>query len=239
VATLTEEALLEELKRLREEKGWSQTRLAQESGVDRATINQVEGGRRSTTISTLELLATALGTEVADFFPKAQAPLPFEDVQRRGAQEAAEPLPPKLRRYAAWARRAELDRVLKHLTLRLETLRGQAKTLYEAGAAPEELWPLFMDSVLLARGAEALLIDSREEAQELGGETEEERRLRGRLEHRTEDASETREKIGDMWNELLDAKTGAENEALRKELRAEAELPDQDKVRPFRRKRAV
>jgi transcriptional regulator with XRE-family HTH domain len=76
VTTLTEEALLEELKRLREEKGWSQTRLAQESGVDRATINQVEGGRRSPTISTLEVLAAALGAEVADFFPKAQPPLP-------------------------------------------------------------------------------------------------------------------------------------------------------------------
>jgi transcriptional regulator with XRE-family HTH domain len=81
---------LEELKRLREEKGWSQTRLAQESGVDRATINQVEGGRRSPTISTLELLATALGAEVADFFPKAQAPLPFDDARRRGAKEEAE-----------------------------------------------------------------------------------------------------------------------------------------------------
>jgi transcriptional regulator with XRE-family HTH domain len=69
---------LEELKRLREEKGWSQTKLAQESGVDRATINQAEGGRRSPTISTLELLATALGAEVADFFPKVQAPLPLE-----------------------------------------------------------------------------------------------------------------------------------------------------------------
>jgi transcriptional regulator with XRE-family HTH domain len=76
MATLIEEARLEELKRLREEKGWSQTRLAQESGIDRATINQVEGGRRSPTISTLEVLAAALGVEVADFFPKAQPPLP-------------------------------------------------------------------------------------------------------------------------------------------------------------------
>jgi transcriptional regulator with XRE-family HTH domain len=79
VATLIEEAPLEELRRLRKEKGWSQTRLAQESGVDRATINQAEGGRRSPTIATLEELATALGVEVADFFPKAQASLPLEE----------------------------------------------------------------------------------------------------------------------------------------------------------------
>jgi transcriptional regulator with XRE-family HTH domain len=74
---LIEEAPLEELTRIREEKGWSQTRLAQESGVDRATINQVEGGRRSPTIATLEVLAATMGAEVADFFPKAQPPLPL------------------------------------------------------------------------------------------------------------------------------------------------------------------
>ena len=70
---------MEELRRLREEKGWSQTRLAQESGVDRATINQAEGGRRSPTITTLEELAAALGVEVADFFPKTEPQLPLHD----------------------------------------------------------------------------------------------------------------------------------------------------------------
>ena len=73
-----EETALRELKRLREEKGWSQTKLANESGLDRATINQVEGGRRSPTIATLEILADAMGAEVADFFPKAQPPLPLD-----------------------------------------------------------------------------------------------------------------------------------------------------------------
>ena len=85
---------MEELKRLREEKGWSQARLAQESGLDRATINQVEGGRRSPTISTLEALALALGAEVADFFPKVQASLPLG------------PVPPE-RGYALLARQFE------------------------------------------------------------------------------------------------------------------------------------
>ncbi len=69
---------MQELKRLRKERDWSQQRLADESGVDRATINQVEGGRRSPTIETLEKLALAMGAEVADFFPKAQAQLPLE-----------------------------------------------------------------------------------------------------------------------------------------------------------------
>ena len=73
------EARLEELKRIREEKGWSQVRLAKESGVDRATINQAERGRRSPSIATLESLARALGSEVGDFFPKIEPQLPLHD----------------------------------------------------------------------------------------------------------------------------------------------------------------
>ena len=66
---------MEELKRLRTERGWSQQKLADASGVNKATINQVEQGKRSPSIQTLESLARAMGTEVGDFFPKAQASL--------------------------------------------------------------------------------------------------------------------------------------------------------------------
>jgi XRE family transcriptional regulator, regulator of sulfur utilization len=66
---------MEELTRLRVEQGWSQQRLANESNVNKATINQIEKGRRSPNIETLEKLANALGVGVADFFPKAQASL--------------------------------------------------------------------------------------------------------------------------------------------------------------------
>jgi transcriptional regulator with XRE-family HTH domain len=71
---------LEELRRIREEAGLSQTQLARESGVDRATINKIEQGKRSPSIATLESLSRALAVEVADFFPKAQAPLPLEEL---------------------------------------------------------------------------------------------------------------------------------------------------------------
>jgi transcriptional regulator with XRE-family HTH domain len=63
--------------------------------VDRATINKIEQGKRSPSIATLESLSRALTVEVADFFPKAQAPLPeptFEDLMnaelRGGATDA-------------------------------------------------------------------------------------------------------------------------------------------------------
>jgi transcriptional regulator with XRE-family HTH domain len=69
---------LEELRRIREEAGLSQAQLARESGVDRATINKIEQGKRSPSIATLESLSRALAVEVADFFPKAQAPLPLD-----------------------------------------------------------------------------------------------------------------------------------------------------------------
>ena len=69
---------MEELRRIREEAGLSQSQLARESGVDRATINKIEQGKRSPSIATLESLSRTLGVEIADFFPKVQATLPLE-----------------------------------------------------------------------------------------------------------------------------------------------------------------
>jgi len=59
------------IKRLREERGWSQPRLAVEAGVAVSAVSQIENGRRSPNVSTLDKLAEAFGVEVADFFPKA------------------------------------------------------------------------------------------------------------------------------------------------------------------------
>ena len=92
---------MEELTRIRAERGWTQQRLADESGVNKATINQIERGRRSPNVETLEKLAVALGAEVADFFPKAQAPLPLQPLEvsaaeRSGADER------RLRSLSAW-----------------------------------------------------------------------------------------------------------------------------------------
>lgn len=66
---------MEELTRVRNELGWSQQKLADESGVNKATINQIERGKRSPNIETLQKLADGMGREIGDFFPKAQAPL--------------------------------------------------------------------------------------------------------------------------------------------------------------------
>lgn len=79
---------MQELKRIRNERGWSQRRLAKESGVNTATINQVEQGKRSPTIETLDKLTRALDVEIADLFPKAEPSL-FEIVAPNPEQRRA------------------------------------------------------------------------------------------------------------------------------------------------------
>jgi transcriptional regulator with XRE-family HTH domain len=84
---------VEELRHIREERSMSQADLAAASGVDRATINQVEGGRRSPTLATLYKLAVALGVEAADLIPpKRQARL-FQPEERRGPTGPEEHIP--------------------------------------------------------------------------------------------------------------------------------------------------
>jgi len=91
---MNESKSMKELTRIREEHGLSQQRLADASGVNKATINQIERGRRSPNVETLEKLAAALGIETADLFPKAQAPLPLKEYRWHGAEgypEIADP----------------------------------------------------------------------------------------------------------------------------------------------------
>jgi transcriptional regulator with XRE-family HTH domain len=75
---------MDELRRIRKERGLSQQRLADLANVDKVTIVHIEGGKVSPKVETLEKLAAALGVEMADLFPKAQPPLPEADLERRG-----------------------------------------------------------------------------------------------------------------------------------------------------------
>jgi transcriptional regulator with XRE-family HTH domain len=64
----------EEVKRLRQAKGWTQEQLAVYAGSSQPTVNLLEAGKRNPSASTLEKLARALEIEVVDLFPKAQTP---------------------------------------------------------------------------------------------------------------------------------------------------------------------
>ena len=214
--------------------GLSQENLAHQAGVSLNAVHKLEAGRIvDPHFSTLSGIAGALGTTVAELVgeeepvlagPKAKAPREagpphtsqeeLEGTVVEDERPTREPLSPELRKRAAEMRRDELESVLKHLTLRTETLRDQAKQRDEA-TDKQGLWALFLDSVLLVEGAESWLSRNMEEAEELGFETKEERQLRARLEHRTEDLDELTDKIGDMWTEAAHAEADAEHEAER------------------------
>lgn len=56
------------IRKLRVTKGLSQERLALEASVDRSYVGRVERGTENVTISTLEMLAIALGVTVSELF---------------------------------------------------------------------------------------------------------------------------------------------------------------------------
>lgn len=57
------------LKQFREEKGWTQTKLAEESGVSRVTINGIENGKiQVVKTDTLAKIADALGMTISAVF---------------------------------------------------------------------------------------------------------------------------------------------------------------------------
>jgi transcriptional regulator with XRE-family HTH domain len=60
--------MLQNLKRIRMEKGLSQEKLALKSNISRATISKIESGEEvEVKVSTLKALAQALECSVADF----------------------------------------------------------------------------------------------------------------------------------------------------------------------------
>ena len=76
----------EEVKRLRQAKGWTQEQLAVYAGSSQPTVNLLEAGKRNPSAATLEKLASALEVEVVDLFPKARPPKPsFTGSPRRSS----------------------------------------------------------------------------------------------------------------------------------------------------------
>lgn len=66
------------IKRLREEREWSMAKLAVEAEMSVSGVSMIENGKRNLTTTTLAKLARAFGVEIADLFPKAEAPLPLD-----------------------------------------------------------------------------------------------------------------------------------------------------------------
>lgn len=66
---------MERLRHIREQSGYSQQDLADESGVSQHTISEIELGRRRPQGRTLRKLAKVLGVEVADLYGSPEHPL--------------------------------------------------------------------------------------------------------------------------------------------------------------------
>jgi transcriptional regulator with XRE-family HTH domain len=85
---------MEQLKRLREERGLSQVKLAARADLNPATVNQIERGARNASPGTLRKLAEALGVSLVDLiegnYPKVQVPQPsLEDAAQPEAFQHA------------------------------------------------------------------------------------------------------------------------------------------------------
>jgi transcriptional regulator with XRE-family HTH domain len=82
---------MEQLKRLRAEKGLSQARLAARAGIDPSTVNQIERGAREASPATLRKLADALDVSLAalldDTSPKAESRSSLEPSLLNGLED--------------------------------------------------------------------------------------------------------------------------------------------------------
>ena len=62
----SQQKLGKRIKELRIDKGWTQERLQEHSGLDRTYISDIERGVRNPSIKSLEKLATALKVKLSD-----------------------------------------------------------------------------------------------------------------------------------------------------------------------------
>lgn len=77
---------MQEVRRLRQERGWTQTQLAFHSDLAPSVISQIENDKRNPSASTLRKLAGAFDVEVADLFPKGQSTPPLDAAPKASAE---------------------------------------------------------------------------------------------------------------------------------------------------------
>lgn len=71
------------LKSLRQARGWSLSKLADETGVSKAMLGQIERNESSPTVSTLWKIATGLNVPFSAFItPEAERPAVFDSQQQ-------------------------------------------------------------------------------------------------------------------------------------------------------------
>jgi transcriptional regulator with XRE-family HTH domain len=111
------------LRELREERGFSQYALAQESGVGRSTIAALETGERGAHPSTTRSLARALRVTVPDLYSERITPPPLQE-RPAGMVESYERLLDELRdAFPGIQYEADLERMAEHFVVELGWLQ--------------------------------------------------------------------------------------------------------------------
>jgi transcriptional regulator with XRE-family HTH domain len=112
------------LRELREERGFSQYSLAQESGVGRSTIAALEAGERGAHPSTMRALARALEITVPDLYRNRITPPPLSHDSPAGALESYERLRDNLRdAFPGIEYEADLERMAEQFVVELGWLQ--------------------------------------------------------------------------------------------------------------------
>ncbi len=154
---------MEQLKRLRTEKGLSQARLAARAEVDPSTVNQIERGAREASPATLRKLAHALDVSLFELLeddsPKAEPSL-FDAAERRRPEKYLPWLEFALRYEDRWvkkAKRGDLDETA--IREWKATLQDLGKTVLrlreeeERGLSPERILELEDELIMRKVGA--------------------------------------------------------------------------------------
>lgn len=74
--------ILERIKALRDERGWSNYRLAREAGISENSLNNLFRRNNLPTIPTLESICNGLGITLSQFFANSGEPVELSDSQR-------------------------------------------------------------------------------------------------------------------------------------------------------------
>jgi len=68
------QALAQNVRRLRKQKGWSQDQLAAEVGIEQNAVSLIENARSNPTLLVIEGLANALGTQLQELLQPIPRP---------------------------------------------------------------------------------------------------------------------------------------------------------------------
>jgi transcriptional regulator with XRE-family HTH domain len=111
------------LRELREERGFSQHSLAEESGVGRSTIAALEAGERGAQPNTVHALARALGVTVPDLYGPHITTLPRQDRPTQTAHRYARLREDLRDAFPGIENEVELERMAEQFVLELGWLQ--------------------------------------------------------------------------------------------------------------------